>query len=288
MIDSFEHNLNGSNTDPIGRITNSLSLKEIIENVKIFLQFIKEHKSQRVYMCRILARTVLEYTQVHHLNHMINPNPKNVIVLNFIESPLFLLRTYIGGLKHVGKIVSRLKEFLMFCKDCVDSTGIDITPQQIEMVIDIAQKRFCLIDILAPAAPLVILRLNNANKRYNSMCGIIGEGSGTRGIILMFSLRNGENDPVYIFAHELGHAFHLALTHEPQIMPAKFDELNELLGITKVIPISDKIEVFADVFAMALLNCPELKAHNPFVELEHLISYYDKYIQVLADSRKIT
>jgi hypothetical protein len=153
------------------------------------------------------------------------------------------------------------------------------------MVIDIALRRFSLIDILAPVTPLVIMRLNNANKRCNSMCGVIGEGSGTRAILVMFNPRNEENDPVYIFAHELGHAFHLALTHEPQIMPARFDELNELLGVITVIPISDKIEVFADVFAMALLNCPELKVHNPFIEFEHVIPYFDKYIQVLASGK---
>ena len=88
-----------------------------------------------------------------------------------------------------------------------------------------------------------------------------------------------------MIAHELGHAFQLALTHEPQIMLARFDELNELLGVTKVIPISDKIEVFGDVFAMALLNCPELKVNNPFIELEHVIPYFDKYIQVLAGGK---
>ena len=285
MIDSFEHNLNDSNIDPIDRITNSLSLQEIIENVKIFLQIIEENKSERIYLCRTLARTVLEYTQVHHLNHLMNPKGKNVIILNCEESPLYLLRTYIGGQKQVGKIVSRLKEFLMHCEDFVDPTGIEITPQQIDMVIDIAQRRFSLIDILAPVTPLVIMRLNNANKRCNSMCGVIGEGSGTRAILMMFSARNEENDLVYIFAHELGHAFHLALTHEAQIMPAKVDEFNELLGVTKVIPISDKIEVFADVFAMALLNCPELKVHNPFIEFEHVIPYFDKYIQALAGGK---
>lgn len=214
----------------------------------------------------------------------INPKGKNVIVLNYEQSPLYLLRTYIGGQKQVGKIVSGLKKFLIHCEDFVDPTGIEIAPRQIEMIIDIAQKRFNLIDILAPVNPLVIMRLNNTNKRCNSMCGVIGEGSGTRAIIMMFNPRNEENDPVYIFAHELGHAFHLALTHEPQIMPARFDEFNELLGVTKVIPISDKVEVFADVFAMALLNCPELRVYNPFIEFEHVIPYFDKYVQVLAVS----
>ena len=285
MIDSFEHNLNDSNIDPINRITNSISLQEIIDNVKNFLQIIEEHRSERISLCRTLARTVLEYTQVHHLDHMMNHKGKNVIVLNYEESPLYLLRTYIGGQKQVGKIVSRLKEFLMHCEDFVDPTGIEITPQQIDMVIDIAQRRFSLIDILAPVTPLVIMRLNNANRQCNSMCGVMGEGSDTRAILMMFNPRNVENDPIYIFAHELGHAFHLALTHEPQIMPARFDELNELLGVTKVIPISDKIEVFADVFAMALLNCPELKVHNPFIEFEHVIPYFDKYLQALAGGK---
>lgn len=47
MIDYFEHNSNNFNLnmDPISRIANSTSLKEIIENVKIFLQSIEEHKS---------------------------------------------------------------------------------------------------------------------------------------------------------------------------------------------------------------------------------------------------
>ena len=260
-------------------------MKEIIENVKIFLQFIEENKSERIYFCRTLARIVLEYTQIHHLNHMISTKSKNVIILSQEESPLYLLRTYIGGQKQIGKIVSRLKEFLLRCEDFIEPTGIDITIRQIEMVIDIAQKKFSLIDILAPVNPLVIMRLNNANKQCNSMCGIIGEGSDTRAILMIFNPRTEENDPVYVFTHELGHAFHLALTHEAQIMPVKFDEFIELLGIRMVIPISDMIELFADVFAIALLNCPELKAHNPFIEFEYMIPYFDKYIQVLAGGR---
>jgi len=214
---------------------------------------------------------------------MIDPEGKNVIVLNYEQSPLYLLRSYIGGLKQVGRIVSGIKKFLMQCEEFVDPTGIVITSEQIKMVVDIAQRRFSLIDILAPVTPLVIMRLNNTNKQFNSMCGVMGEGSGTRAIIMMFNSRNEEYDPVYIFAHELGHAFHLALTHEPHIMPARFDELNELIGVRKYIPISDKIEVFADVFAIALLNCPELKAHNPFGMFGHVIPYFDRYIQVLAD-----
>jgi len=274
------------NIDLIRRIINSSSLKEITENVRFFLQFIEANKSKRVYLCRTLARTVFEYTQMHHLNHMIESRGKNVIVLSHEASPLYLLRTYIGGQKQVVKIISRLKEFLKHCEDFTEPTGADITIQQIELVIDIAQRKFNLIDIIAPVNPLVIMRLNNTNKRCNSMCGVIGEGSDTRAILMIFNPRIGEeNDPVYIFAHELGHAFHLALTHEAQIMPAKFDEFNELLGVRKTISISDKIEVFADVFAMALRNCPELKAYNPFIELENLIPYFDKYIEALASSR---
>jgi hypothetical protein len=78
----------------------------------------------------------------------------------------------------------------------------------------------------------------------------------------------------------------LAVTHDAQIMPNKFDEMNESLGMQKNIPILDKIELFADVFAMALLNCPELKEYDPFTEFGHISPYFDKYIEALARGQK--
>jgi len=70
MIDSLEHNPNNLNMDTISRIANSISLNDIIENVKIFLYYIEKHKSKRIYLCPTFARTVLEYTQVRHFNHI--------------------------------------------------------------------------------------------------------------------------------------------------------------------------------------------------------------------------
>jgi len=58
--------------------------------------------------------------------------------------------------------------------------------------------------------------------------------------------------------------------------------MNESLAMGKNIPILDKIELFADVFAMGLLNCPELKEYDPFIEFGHIIPYFDKYIGALA------
>lgn len=268
--------------DVISRVTNSLSLKEMVENIKSFLKFVEKNKSQRIYLCRTLSHMVVDYTLGYHLEHMINPQNKRIIILSYEQSPLYLLRSYIGGLKQIAKIILRLNEFLGYCEDFIEPTGIEITIHQINQVIDISESKFNLMNIIATVSPLIIMRFNTANRQFNSQCGVIGEGIETRAILMMFNSRTKENDPVYVFAHELGHAFHLALTHNTQIMPAKFDELNELLGLEKNIPIGDKIELFADMFAMVLLNCPELRKHDPFTEFVRFIPYFDKYIVALA------
>jgi len=53
----------------------------------------------------------------------------------------------------------------------------------------------------------------------------------------------------------------------------------------KNIPIEDRIELFADMFAMAVLNCSELKKYNPFTQAQHIIPHLDKYMGLLANGK---
>ena len=78
----------------------------------------------------------------------------------------------------------------------------------------------------------------------------------------------------------------MALTNDVKIMPSKFDDMNEALELEKDIPISDKAELFADVFAMAVLNCPELKSHDPFEMLSDLVPVFERYIAYLLCLKK--
>jgi hypothetical protein len=74
--------------------------------------------------------------------------------------------------------------------------------------------------------------------------------------------QDGLCDRVFIFAHELGHALHLALTHDIEIFPDSFDEFDNPVEKPLGTP-EEKQEAFADSVALAILHCRRLGTHFP-------------------------
>jgi hypothetical protein len=148
-----------------------------------------------------------------------------------------------------------LHKLLERCDEYIDPVETIVTEKEMDLVLENAQKKYRILDIIAPIKPLMIISLNHSHTKHNSECGISGTAGSRESVIFAYHPR--EVTPtcgrVFIFAHEIGHALHLALTGDITVMPDSFNAFNEKLNI-KLQTIEDKQEAFADVTALVLLN----------------------------------
>jgi hypothetical protein len=134
-----------------------------------------------------------------------------------------------GGMRFVKKCNE-------FCEPIEDA----ITEDEIHAVLSAAQKHFRFLDIIAPRNPLMILRFDNSHTINNSECGVSSNPVSAATILLFHPRTITPNNRVFIFAHELGHAFHLALAKNIEIVPEGFDKINEALGVEAKRPTKNK------------------------------------------------
>jgi hypothetical protein len=174
-------------------------------------------------------------------------------------------------------IVAGLKRFVAKCMELGEPIHEAITHEEINAVLNGAQKSYRLVDILAPKQPLKILLFNNSHVEHDSECGVPADPE-REAVIFLYHPRETVHGRVFIFAHELGHALHLSLTKSAEVLPADFDRFNENLGIT-FDSVSQKQEAFADVTAMAVLSGGGLAEHLPHEFGDAMLKSFDMYIR---------
>jgi hypothetical protein len=135
--------------------------------------------------------------------------------------------------------------------------------------------------LIAPGKSIQILRFANSHTEHNSQCGIPNNPELTSTIFLFHPKENGIYDRVFIFAHELGHAIHLALTHDINILPDGFDEFNTKLGV-KLKTLKEKQEAFADSAALEILNTKGLRTHFPTGMSKDMSYIHANYLRKLC------
>jgi len=85
---------------------------------------------------------------------------------------------------------------------------------------------------------------------------------------------------VFIFAHELGHALHFALTGDIDVLPDSYDRFNDMLKIGMG-SVGEKREGFADAVAYAIIGSG-LQTHLPAEFHKEAAQIFIKYIQLLC------
>ena len=178
-------------------------------------------------------------------------------------------------------VISGLKKFLARCDEFTAPIEEAITPDEIEAVLESAERKFKILSLIAPQAPLCILRMNNSHVIHNSECGV-PTNPNNEAVLLVFHPR--ESDPfncVFIFVHELGHALHLSLTHDINILPDKFDDFNGALGITPT-SADHKPEMFADAVAYALLGDERLQEYLPKSFSKEALPFFERYLNYIT------
>lgn len=181
------------------------------------------------------------------------------------------------------EFVDGLNRFLRRLDEFISPIYPAITDTEIQATLSAAQRAFGMIDIIAADYPLRIYRFDYSHTKHNSECAVMSGDSRQSAVYLYHPRENGVCDRVFIFAHELGHALHFALTGDMNIFPAGFDSFNEKLVIEFDTP-EAKQEGFADAAAIAILGSPNsrLKSHLPTQFSKDISPVFIRYFKGLT------
>jgi hypothetical protein len=179
-------------------------------------------------------------------------------------------------------VIDGMKKFVERCGEFTPPVHDAISEPEIKRVLTFSQKSFRIIDIIAPDEPLKILRFDNSHITFNSQCAI--PESNTQAVIYLYHPNNVDiHNRVFIFAHELGHALHLALTRNIDLLPDGFDEFNDTFT-PKPETLEDKQEAFADAVAIAILNAKGLGTHFPTQFSKDMSYLFARYLRGLCEN----
>ena len=263
----------------ISKITGSRSIDEIKDHITSFLDFVAVNKKYSRRLCKRLLETIMMYSGPYMMD-MPGERRRYIIVKPAI-APVFFMFTCVPVTTKTTLVINGLKRFVERCSEFGEPLTEAVTEDEIKQVLDIAQTEFRLLDIIAPNKALEIIRLNNSHNYYNCECGFSEDGEP---VILVYHPREiTVYDRVFIFAHELGHALHVSLTKNLEVLPDYFDKFNESLGVN-LPALKAKQEAFADATAFAILNNGGLGEHIPVGPTsKEFAAVADKYIRYLTN-----
>ena len=238
-------------------------------------------------LCRQLEARFGEWSKQYSAPLKRRGTAWNAVIVPPEHSPVMLLPSCVPFGGSPIKIIGGLKNFIDRCDEFTSPKSDAITVTEIMKVLTAAQKAYGLIDIIAPDEPMKILCFANSHITHNSQCGIPYDTSRASTIFLFHPKENDTYDRIFVFAHELGHALHMALTRKIDILPDGFDEFNESIS-TKLYTLKEKQEAFADAVALAILNVKGLRTHFPTQFSKDISPFFARYIRKLTANASCT
>jgi len=271
----------------ISKIEESKSLSEVKASVTALINYYDANPKDKKQLCEQLREMI-----VRSGGPYMKPLPtqdKNVVFIPTAAAPVVMIPAYVPIADDDDLIYDGLHRLMAKIDEFSDPIEDIVTEEEINAVLDAAQKKFRILDIVAPVKPLMIVFLGNSHAVHNCECGIADSAVSREAVIFVYHPRDvSKCDRVFIFAHEIGHALNLALTGDIGIIPDGFDVFNETLGI-RWQTTHQKQEAFADVAAFSILNGKRLKKHLPHPFSKPMLNCFDKYIgSVINNVRTIT
>jgi len=229
-------------------------------------------------LCQQLAKRFMKWAKPYELPA--SGAAWNAVIVPPEHAPVMLLPSCVPLGASPEEVISGLKDFAARCDEFTPPVYDAITNAEIKRVLNAAQKEYMMLDVIAPVDPLRILRFNNSHVEHNSQCGFPTNPERPSTIFLYHPREQGTYDRVFIFAHELGHALHFALTRDIEIMPEGFEQFNESIRV-ELHTLKEKQEAFADATALALLNVKGLGTHFPTPFSKALAPSFARYLREL-------
>jgi len=255
----------------ITRLDNAADLIEAGNTLKEIDRFLTENTKKRTAFCKALASQICEYYILFH-----ELSDKKYFVSSH-SIPLYLLfngltNRYVRDSRMCIKmIIDYIDEYI------VPASGNCITKDDINNILNLLDQKFPYFNVVGVNQPLIILTFKNSSRIYNSF--FCTDASRRFLIINMLNMMDNDTSPEYVFLHELGHALQLAITGSMDNVPGEFISFqNDLSGVEPIEQDDPNApDLFADSFAIAVMNNTPLKKHDPFnfhEELNRLLEQF--------------
>jgi hypothetical protein len=103
----------------------------------------------------------------------------------------------------------------------------------------------------------------------------------------MYNIKDDSIAPEYVFLHELGHVLQVAITGSDQLVPEEFINFNNSLpNVNLKQGDCEAPDLFADTFAVAVMQGTCLHQFNPFPFSDQLNETFETFHTKLLEKHK--
>lgn len=235
--------------------------------------------------CKQLYTALEERCQRHYLNGLISIH-KNWYICDGVDAVCTYLyrnwrfqRNIKANRDYLLKIAEHIYQDF-FCAD-----GPQLTMQEATHILSVIDESYSFSKKTLGSTPLLLLLPNDAHQTYDAICRPYAspDGEVIFDIIMPHIQRDVKTQPGSMLLHELGHLLNIKLTGSLQIIPELFIQLDGLLRNEGIESTTEELsELFAHLFAMTMLQLPDLKQYDSYPPLpEETVSVFAAYFKTL-------
>jgi len=271
--------------ESVNELISSKSFYELSENSLYFLGWARSKPYMIPLLCKMLSAGIEENLRKYS-SKMIKG--KDVVVLSDNAAVTYILSLYIRNNENPTHIIAEMKslfdDFLAMSEKSKEQTiNKNVSEDNIRYIIRLADYKFGDLNVSSPKNPLVILKTNDSIINHESLLCV---EKFQKPIIFMANPIYENYDSVFLLVRCLGNLFNKKITGNFDIIHPKFVYVLEQIGFPKILTSDDKRNVFADLFAMALLNNSEFEEHNPYVKMNAHMPLITNFIRTINAKRE--
>lgn len=235
--------------------------------------------------CKLLYATLEEHCQRHYMNGLLSIHGNWYIcdgtdaVYTYFYRNWRYQKSLSANRDYLLKIANHIQQDF-FCAD-----GPQLTMQEATHILSVLDKCYGFSKKMLGSRPLLLLLPNDAHRTYDAFCRpyVAQDGEVNCDIIMPHVQRDVKTHSGSMLLHELGHLLNLKLTGSLQVLPDLFIQLDGVLRNEKIASTTEELsELFAHLFAMTMLQLPDLKQYDSYPPLpEKTASVFAAYFKAL-------
>ena len=208
----------------------------------------------------VVIQDLLTFSEDYYQN--INSESKLFLIISDKYIQYIIVAHLLLGIDQNLTYLKGLCEILIdLCGGYKVSSGTNINKAEVEYLLN-TEKGKNLCKIVSKQKPLVIINILEKHVEFNSI-------TLTYFNLIINSIHKlGNQDSVYVFAHELGHILQYSNTKSQEIYPSGFYDMFEKAFNNKIsnVRVEDLTEIFADCFSVYFMIGLKYEHNNPFIQ----------------------
>lgn len=235
--------------------------------------------------CKQLYTTIEKQCRRHHMNDFLSGHSHWYIGSETDAVYTYLYRNwrFQRSIKANRDYLLRIAEHLQQDFFCAD--GTQITVQEATHIMSTLDECYNFSKKVLGDSVLFLLLPQDAHKTYDAICRPYAapDGEVNCDIIMPHIQQDVKTHPGSMLLHELGHLLNIKLTGSLQIIPELFIQLDRLLRNEGIESTTEELsELFAHLFAMTMLQLPDLKQYDSYPPLpDETVSVFAAYFKTL-------